>query len=102
MKEKNELHKAELTTEELQLLVRHYEDAEDELAKSKSTLLLALADECKARKEQLCRMFDGRWTNRGKGRKPKPATDPGPELPMPPCAGPPPELCPPAPAEKPY
>ena len=81
-KNTNGLHRAELTTEELQLLVRHYAEAEDELAKAKSPILLAEADRCCHRRQELERMFDGRWTNRGKGRKPKPTPDPGPDLPM--------------------
>jgi hypothetical protein len=82
MKAKN-VHKTELTTEELQLLVRHYSEAEDELAKAKSPILVAQADRCKARRQELERMFDGRWTNRGNGRKKseKPA-DPTPALPL--------------------
>jgi hypothetical protein len=84
MKTPNELHRTELTTQELKLLVEFYDGAIDELKDCKSPILKAQQADCFARREELERMFDGRWLNKGRGRKSKPPADPGPELPIPP------------------
>lgn len=78
----NGLHKAELTSDELRLLVEYYSDALDELKDPSSPVLIQMRDELSNRRNELERMFDGRWTNRGKGRKPKAPVDLTHPLPM--------------------
>ena len=82
MKPKNELLKTELTNEELGLLIDHYNQAIGELDKAKSPILRQHREACFQRREDLTRMFDGRWLNRGKGRKRAAPADVTPELPM--------------------
>lgn len=81
-KTNGEMHKAELTSDELRLLVGYYDDALDETEKVQSPILKAQREANFARRDELERMFDARYWNRGKGRKPKAPADPGPELPM--------------------
>lgn len=81
-KQTNGLHKAELTSMELRLLVDYYAQAIEESRSVKSPILLDQRDANFNRKLELEGMFDGRHWNKGKPRKAKAPADPGPELPM--------------------
>lgn len=75
------MHRCELTTQEVKLLVGYYDNAIDELEKCKSPILHAILADNVERRDEIERMLDARYWNRGKGRKKAPA-DPGPDLPI--------------------
>jgi hypothetical protein len=77
-----ELKKTELLPEELRVLISYYDDALDEMRDAKSPILKAHRESCLCRREELEKQTDGRYWNRGKGRKPKDKPAESPPLPM--------------------
>lgn len=89
MKPDNKLRKALLTDEEIQLLLDHYDRIIEDGTKMLKTLngkpiegLIAnQIAEIQCRRAAIARFTDGRWTNRGTGRRKK-ETAPSPALPL--------------------
>lgn len=80
-KDPNELITAEVTRSELDLLCGWYDEAVSEAVHLKSPVNVAQREANAARRDVLARMADGRYWNKGTGRKAK-VGYPGPALPM--------------------